>query len=191
MPTFMLFLVFQSDSHLANNFNPEVKRLLYIFSVVLTIVMPSISIFILYRNRMISSLQLPNRDERRTPYIITLFYYALFYYLLRQIPNMPGLLLSLLLGAILTVLIVFFINLRYKISAHAAGMAGVTGMYLAMASTSLMIPEMGTIIALILLSGIVGAARLGANAHQPGEVYLGSILGFCIGYATISLKLWI
>ena len=64
-------------------FPVEVKTYAYILLTVLTLVAPLISMFILYKNRMISSFQLEDRQERFYPLALILFYYGLAYFYVR------------------------------------------------------------------------------------------------------------
>jgi len=42
---------------------------------------------------------------------------------------------------------------------------------------------------LLLITGLVGTARLKLKAHDPMQVYMGSLLGLIIGFGAIYLKL--
>ena len=59
----------------------------YILSiqVLLSVIIPFGSLYVMYRSKIISSMHLPDRKERIPVFIITLFYYFLTYYFLRKI----------------------------------------------------------------------------------------------------------
>jgi membrane-associated phospholipid phosphatase len=84
-----------------------------------------------------------------------------------------------LYGALFTLLLGLIINLTYKISLHTLAW-GATVASLAGISLKMMIDIPGIIISAVLLSGLVGFARLKLNAHNPSQVYLGWIAGVSI-----------
>lgn len=189
MPLLAMFIVFNSDSFIANNTPPDAKRILYIFVFILTVAMPGLSTYILVRNKMVSHITLPARKDRNGPYMITIFYYLLLYYLLQKIPGIPSPMLSMVIGALLTLLLVLIINYRFRISAHAAGMAGLCGIYMALSATGVILPDMFVLLMLILATGVVGTARLSLQVHSPLEVYSGAVLGFLCEYLIIRAHL--
>jgi len=70
----------------------------------------------------------------------------------------------------------FFINLYWKISAHTGGIGGLTSMIIIL-SWKMQIDLYPIIATIILLSGLVGFARLKTNSHKPSEVYWGYLIG--------------
>ncbi len=82
------------------------------------------------------------------------------------------------------------ITFKWKISAHAAGIAGLLGFIVAykhtfQATNTLFWP----LIIAIVLTGIISWARLYLNAHKPTEILGGLLLGFIISYGSIALFL--
>lgn len=82
------------------------------------------------------------------------------------------------------------ITFMWKISAHAAGIAGCLGFILAykhafQATNTLFWP----LVIAVALTGLVSWARLYLNAHKPAEVLGGLLLGFIISYGSIALFL--
>ena len=190
MPFYGLYIIFHSDSYLNNNIPDEAKRFLYIFVFALAVAMPILSSYILVRNKMISSMHMPVRNERYGPFMITIFYYFLLYYLLRRIPHLPPSLLSVLLGSIFTLITLVIANNWIKLSAHTAGIAGLIGMYFGLSSIWVIMPDMLVLTGLILAAGFVASARLRLGSHTPAEVYLGALAGFLTVYLIVSNQLY-
>ena len=115
------------------------------------------------------------KEERRIPYLITALFFFLTFYLLRQV-RLPSLIPLLLLGASLAMTITMLVNLRWKISAHMVGIGGVLGAIIGL-SLRLFIDYRLLILGLILIAGIIGASRMILNAHNPGEIYAGFVVG--------------
>ena len=89
-------------------------------------------------------------------------------------------------GSSMIVLTVAIVNWRWKVSAHMAGIGGVTGMVLAI-SLRWMLNEQIIVALLFLASGLIGYARLQNDDHTPAQVYTGYLIGFCINFLLIRL----
>lgn len=82
-----------------------------------------------------------------------------------------------LLGSCVSVVLTLIINLFWKVSAHAIGIAGVVGAVIGL-SLRIHYNLSPLIIMLISLFGLVGFARLKLLAHTPSQVYVGFLVGF-------------
>ena len=70
------------------------------------------------------------------------------------------------------------ISLRWKISAHLTGMGGLCAFIAVLSTTYGASPSvMWVLIASVLISGIVGVARLGLGSHTPAQAGAGFLLG--------------
>jgi len=118
------------------------------------------------------------KEERIIPYTsAALYYFALFYLFYNA--GFPNIFQILILGAALSILLIIFVSLKWKISAHTTGIGGLAGA--ALGITYRFQLDMHLVLMLIILfSGIVGYARLKLNVHSPAQVYSGFILGFSI-----------
>lgn len=143
-----------------------------------TVLLPAILIWIMAKRNLISSLELPLREERTWPYLIFAVFYASTYFLMRNI-GLPQLYYLFIAGALATIVLATIINLFWKISIHMIGIGGLTGGFVVLSYRSL-INEPLLIIGLILLSGLVGFARLQSNTHSPAQVYAGYLLGLTV-----------
>ena len=195
MPIFTLFLIFSSDG-LINQYYSGTMTLggvdqrsrVYLVFFITTVLMPAVSFYILKRNKLVSSFSMPYRQERFFPYFSTLVYYAILYYLLRT-NNFPTIFKSATLGTIAILIIIIIINMRLKISSHAAGIAGVMGIYAVLVKQGWVNGGLHIFAALILLTGLICTARLSLNAHRGIEVYLGLIVGFFVEFIFMHYKL--
>ena len=84
---------------------------------------------------------------------------------------------QLLLGSTFTIIAALLINLHWKISIHMIGVGGILGAVLGMAQ-GLFIELLWPVIIIVLLSGMLGTARLMLKAHNPLQIYAGFLLGF-------------
>jgi hypothetical protein len=163
------------------------KALLYMF-VIFCVIAPGISFVLLKRKGAIKTLYMETRPERTVP-IIIMFIYCLGLYLMliytTSAVSLPKFIYSLpLSGAVVTGFFVF-LNQWKKISIHAAAVGILTGFVLAYTSVNMKF-GVGMLCAVILLSGIVMAARSYLQKHTMQELvvgwFTGVVLTFTVNY---------
>lgn len=74
---------------------------------------------------------------------------------------------------------VFVINLKWKVSIHMLGMGGIVGTIIGLI-LRYQVDAIQLVMALVILSGVVGYSRLRLDAHTPLQVYVGFVLGTLI-----------
>lgn len=167
-------------------------RILLLRVFVSTFFIPAFAVAMFSFLGLSSSIQLPKREDRYGPYIVTgLFYLWMFRNFLDN-PTIPDLFTSFVLGSVVGLFLAFLINIFSKISAHAVGMGGLIGMVLLLMFQSdyqllsFALPWLGPVqlnlmllfLLVLLLSGVVGSARLYLEAHEPMDLYGGYLVGF-------------
>jgi membrane-associated phospholipid phosphatase len=155
------------------------------------IIAPAVSMLVMIRYGMLSSIELKNRNERLGPYLITIFYYLVSYFMLRWFaPELPRETFSFVLAIICSLVFSLTVNLFWKISVHMLAQGGVFGTLLAL--QRLHHAEV-TLVAMfcVLMSGLTGYSRVKLEAHTPGQVYAGFILGLVVNYLAISNRIMI
>jgi len=178
MPTLAMLILLQMPVYFAVVIPDQAKWMLLGIIFFTTFFLPAAFIFLMVRRGMIHSLYIDDRHERTVPYLITAVFFMLAFYLLRSLQLSP-IYSSFMLGAILLVIIVLLVNLFWKISSHMAAVGALAGMCLGLSGFLGML-YINMIIASVLLSGIVGYARLRLNAHSPAQVYAGFTLGLLL-----------
>ena len=171
----------------------ELKLNLYKLFGFLTILAPGISFWIMYQNKIISSLKLENRLERFTPIGITATYYIMNYVLLRiMIPEhiISSFIFAYAFGLALTVVVAYILNYVTKISLHMLGYFGLVGAIMGYFQNQLNY-NLSFLLFLIIVGGLVGSARLYLKAHTLKEVILGIMIGFGIGFICMKFELYI
>jgi membrane-associated phospholipid phosphatase len=150
-----------------------------------TFVLPVFTIYCLHRFGFVNDLRMETLEDRRLPYLITVTIYtfvAIFFTLkLKQLPEV-GIIMT---GIAFSIAAVTVISLYWKISAHAVGISGtlgaLIGILIKFGSNELFYP----IIVVILIAGLLIAARLHLNAHTPNQVIAGSFLGLIISLSVV------
>lgn len=190
MPTAIVVLAFSLHPYLALRFIGDGRiDVLYTMVFVMTAVFPLLSVWMFKRGGMVRDWTMPLREERTLVYAITLMYCGMCYWLLRRTAGHP-MVLSLFLGGCVVLAAVLLINLRWKISAHMAGICGLLGALLAlMLLQGVQAPLLFA--ALVALAGALGTARLLITDHTPAQVYTGALLGLVgvLGCALFGLRI--
>lgn len=153
----------------------SLKRWIYLIVIVNTILIP-VGFLPFYLNRkIIQSVQMNGARERIIPLAVNLILVYISYFLFTRF-QVPVLLRMFLLAGAVTNLFVLILSLRLKISLHTSGIGALTGIYFAIAFR-FPVPVM-YLFFLILMSGIIGSARLKTGTHKEIEIYLGYLTGF-------------
>ena len=141
-----------------------------------TCLLPTLFIFAMIKTGMVTTTFLSKREDRTMPYIVSIIFFYLTYYILKKLQISP-VYYYFVIGATLLNILVMGINFFWKISSHMASVGALAGMILGLSYF------LGNFyfffIAITLLSaGITGFARLKLQAHTPAQVYAGFLLGF-------------
>tara|TARA_R110001592_G_scaffold88812_1_gene261417 strand:- start:2223 stop:2828 length:606 start_codon:yes stop_codon:yes gene_type:complete len=175
MPTLGLLIFFNSNSYINYAIPKELKDAALILVFMSTLVVPVIITLLLLNRGYITSLEMPTRKERILPYGFTIAFYMFTIYMLKQAP-IPPLIYDFMTGAVVSVILAFFINMKWKISAHMTGIGGLLG---ALISTSILLEVdlISYVILAIFVSGLVASSRLILKAHTPLQLIAGFFLG--------------
>ena len=171
-----LFTLFFLFPQLHSGVPAKLKWFYLMFIFVSTSIIPIILVFVLKISGRIKTIMLYDREERRIPYLLTIFIYGFDYYNFTKISATP-LVLNYLLACMAVLTIIFIVNYFYKISIHTATL----GSFLALLMVNYINTgaELRPLIAItFVMIGLVSSARLFANSHNSSQVYLGLIVGF-------------
>ena len=159
--------------------------LIFFRLLIFTALVPAFAIILMRALGLVSSIELPQRQERTGPYLIAGVFYMVTFVQYNNDPGIPMELRSYALGATLALFIGFVINIFSKISLHTLGMGGFIAMViLALARDSA--HDYHLLALAIFLAGLVGTARLLLQAHEENEIYGGYFIGFFAQFAALS-----
>ncbi len=175
VPTYAILLLLNLPTHHFMVLPPKYRYLIALLVFLTTFVLPSLIFVIMKRFNALKSLQMHERRERVLPLIIVAVFFYTTYFLLKQ--NEHNSIITLfMLGATMLVLLSLIVNYFTKISIHTASWGGLAGA-LAGFSLNFNVDVMPWLYVVVLLAGVVGAARLLLNAHTAFQVYLGFLVG--------------
>ena len=176
IPTYLIAVLINLNVFFALMIPDEAKWKIIILVLITSAIFPLIILYGMYRLKLVKSLLIDSREERLYPYIATSIFFFVSCYMIWQI-NISPVYYYCLLGASILAVLTLLINIFWKISAHTVSMGGVLGILIGL-QTMLLIDIMWLIVIIILISGIVGFARLRAGTHTQAQIYTGYILGF-------------
>ncbi len=178
MPGIAMIILFSIPSYVAFSVSAQAQRLIIIIVFINTCIAPLLAILFLKRIGLISSVLLDKRADRIYPVLITILFYLFTYYLFRQ-AKLPSALNYFIVGATMVTLAGFVTTFYWKISIHMMSIGGFTGFLIAL--SVLLRYDMPLLIVIsILVSGLLGTARIKLNAHNPPQVYAGFITGVAV-----------
>ena len=146
--------------------------------ILTTIVFPILLILFLVRKGKVASLEMANYKERPKPLMYSALIMFIGYSMLESILTLAPVLKAELLAAIIIVCVAGFVSKYWKISLHMLGVGGLTGVIIWICLLLGGLYQL--IILVILLSGILGVARIKERAHNHAQIYVGFLMGLFI-----------
>lgn len=185
VPVYTMLLVFNTDTYITYAVTPEVRQFIYGVVVINTVMLPMAVFFFLMRKGIVKSLHMHTAEERTLPFLTVIIFQLSTYFLFLRLP-MPKLIPDLVLASVASVAVALLINLRWKVSIHMLGMGGLVGTFIGLA-LRYQVEALQPVMTLVILSGLVGYARLRLNAHTPAQVYVGFLIGTGLLSSAIAL----
>lgn len=185
LPTYTFMYVMYINPYIVGGWaSPQMKiAILQVF--INSFIFPVLVMVLLKGLGFVDNLELKTREERFVPFIATMIFYVWTYFVFRR-SGLPEIFSDIILAATMAIVLAFLTTILYhKISLHAIGMGLVFAFCIntfAMSSLNLL----PLVFLVVLLSGVVGTARLILQAHQPRELYVGFAVGLlCMNFALL------
>jgi hypothetical protein len=175
VPCYVLLLLLNMNSLFSLSLPASYKITLVGVVFLTTIVSPLFLSWMLCRLNIISSMFMTTREERIYPILSIAVFYYLTYFLLRGV-HVSAIFNYYMLGATLLAILSLGVNFYRKISLHMIGAGSFTGLFLGLA-LKFGINLNVEILSGIIISGIIGYARLKEKSHHPAEIYSGFLMG--------------
>lgn len=168
------------------SFNMLSVRVLFIGLVAgINLMLPISVIIILKRVGVLSDYGVNRRSERSLPYLIGIVCLIATAVLL-YFKHAPLWFVAFYVGGALAGIIELLVNLRWKISAHAAGVAGVVALLTYLVLYDFSLPSaFGWLVGAVAIAGLVGSARILLGKHSVWQV----LAGYAVGFAAVYIPL--
>ena len=150
-----------------------------------TCIIPLASISLMKVMGQISSLKMESREDRKLPFMMVTIYYTVTSYLFIFKLNVNETVAAIFIATGVLLLVVSVVTFWFKISIHAAGVSGLTGLLLALVFNYPSEPINYLFLILVVMSGLTMSARLQLNAHTPKEILLGGTAGLVVCFLVL------
>lgn len=185
MPTYGVFLALWISVLCLLPYGTRVSVLLMCMGI--TCIFPLIFLSVLRHFKLVKDLHVEVREQRLIPYLFTVLCYLVAAYYLYYCHS-PQWFVMFMVGSAITVLVMALINLKWKISAHMAGIGGVIALVYQIHVLGLSAFDLFWLLCIcIILAGLLGSARLALKRHDVWQVLAGAIVGFLCVSMTIRL----
>ena len=183
MPTYGVFLALWISVLCLLPYGTRVSVLLMCMGI--TCIFPLIFLSVLRHFKLVKDLHVEVREQRLIPYLFTVVCYLVAAYYLYYCHS-PQWFVMFMVGSAITVLVMALINLKWKISAHMAGIGGVIALVYQIHVLGLSAFDLFWLLCIcIILAGLLGSARLILKRHDIWQVLAGAIVGFLCVSLTI------
>lgn len=178
MPTYAMLLLMNMDIFLILPLHWRLTAIIGTF--LLTGILPAVPILLMIKRGDVKDLFISRREERTLPYIFTFIAYICWVIFMWRMLHFPVFIVLMGFGSALSIFIIVIINLKWKISAHLAGMGGLWGAIIGVCYRTGINPVW--LFALVLfISALVAFSRLELKAHTPGQ----TLAGFAVGFSMV------
>jgi len=178
---------------------PKIYWALLFFLFLMVVFFPLLTIYIMYRNKSISSMSIPIRKERLPVLVLVTIYYFMTYYIFRYwnttLLNLFYPYLSFLFAGLVLIVSLTAITYFWKISLHSSSMSALCG---GMTAETLIAHPVGgeeqafyINMALLVFLGLVSFSRLYLKAHTLSQTIAGIALGFSLAFSLVFFQIYI
>lgn len=176
MPTYGVFLVLWVSVLCLLPYGTRVAVLLVCMGI--TCIVPLIFLSVLRHFKLVKDLHVEVREQRFIPYMFTaVCYLSAAYYL--YYCHSPQWFIMFMVGSAVTVVVMALINLKWKISAHMAGIGGLVALVYQIHVQGLSAFDLFWLLCFtIIVAGGLGSARLVLKRHDTLQVLAGAVVGF-------------
>lgn len=147
---------------------------------VFTGLLPALPVLLLMRRGDVHDVFISKREERTMPYLFSFMAYVFWALFMWRTMQFPLFIVAMGIGSAISIFIIIFINFKWKISAHVAGMGGLSGAVFGVCYR-LAINPVWLFIIVLTVSAIVALSRIELKAHTPAQ----TLAGFSIGFVAV------
>jgi membrane-associated phospholipid phosphatase len=184
MPTYGMILLMRIDIFSVQS--SAWKLVAVIGTFVFTGILPAIPIYLLMRKGEVHDLFISKKEERTMPYLFSFMAYvfwALFMWRTLKFDQINSMyIVAMAMGSAASIFVIVLINIKWKISAHMAGIGGLTGYIFGVCYRTAINP-VWFLVLILGISALVAISRIGLKAHTPGQ----TLAGFALGFAMVFL----
>ncbi len=179
IPTYGMLMLMNMDIF---SVIPGLWRLIAIIGTfIFTGVFPAIPILLLMRRGEVHDIFISKREERTMPYLFSFMAYVFWALFMWRTLQFPNFIVGMGIGSAVSIFIIIFINLKWKISAHVSSMGGISGAIFGVCYR-MGINPVWLFIVVLTISTLVAISRIELKAHTPSQTLAGFIIGFLAAF---------
>jgi membrane-associated phospholipid phosphatase len=148
-----------------------------------TVLMPMLSIYLYQKVNGWGLRELGRREKRFVPYGLTILSYLTCLFTMHRL-HLPRYMTGIITAALICMLICTALNLKWKVSTHVASSGMMVGGLLSF-SFLFQFNPVWWLSFFILLSGMLGTARIILCQHTQMEIFVGFLVGMFCGVTGI------
>lgn len=176
VPLYVTLFLLYIHPAIFNGFSPDQKIRIAGTVIVNLVLLPAVTVFLIWRLGFSQSIFLKTQRERIIPYAAMMFFSFWCWNVFRNLQFSPPEFNSFLLGVFIAVILGWLTNIYFKTSMHALGVGGM--LYFIIAVSFGGEGSSGQYIAAaILVTGLTCSARFISSDHSNREIYGGLLLG--------------
>lgn len=176
IPLYVTLFLLYIHPAIFNGFSPDQKIRIAGTVIVNLVLLPAVTVFLIWRLGFSQSIFLRTQRERIIPYAAMMFYSFWCWNVFRNLQFSPPEFNSFLLGVFIAVIMGWLTNIYFKTSMHALGVGGM--LYFIIAVSFGGEGSSGQYIAAaIIITGLTCSARFISSDHTNREIYGGLLLG--------------
>lgn len=156
--------------------HPSVKFLSLGTIITNNFLFPGLVVLLMKGLGFTQSIELKSQRDRIVPYMASIIFFFWTWYVFYNRPDVPQLLKDVLQGIFYASILGMVTNIYFKVSMHAMGVGGLTGMMWLIISSGGM-DSLWPMAFSIILSGIVISSRMILGAHRNGDLVAGFFIG--------------
>ncbi len=178
------FLVLMNSGFYFSLISTEAKIIVFIVVFLSTFLTPLISLILMNISSRFQ-LSMDKSTDRVVPLLFSAIFYYVGYFFLGRFSIYPVYRIFLI-ASIFIIIVLMLISMKWKISAHMAGIGGLLGALIAL-SLRLEINNSSLIAVLVGIAGLVGTSRMVLGKHNSLQIYAGFFLGFAVNFVILAL----
>ena len=185
VPSLLFALVFFLSPQVTAPLHESLRWPMLGLLVLTTFIIPLTCLLVLYFMGSIPSLRMPDRKQRRMPFLfVSIFYAVTSYIFISKYPQLVHVNI-ILAGITFIIFLITAVTQYWKISAHSTAIGGAVGFLAAFVMLYRDLSLLYALAGMVVVAGAVMTARLYLNEHEPAEVWVGSLLGLLISIASV------
>jgi membrane-associated phospholipid phosphatase len=177
MPTYGMILLMNMDIFTAL---PTVWRWIAIVGTfIFTGILPALPIWLMIKKGEVHDIFISKKEERTMPYLFSLLAYSFWTLFMWRTLQFPTFIVAMGISSTVSIFVIVLINLKWKISAHLAGIGALCGAIFGVCYR-IAINPFWLLVLILSLSALVALARIELKAHTPWQTLAGFLVGFTL-----------